>query len=69
VRRATGDETAAEVVERRPGDPAELVARVDRIAEVLGWRARFDLDETVASAWRAWRHDRAAGREPIRAAG
>jgi len=69
VRRATGDEREAEVVARRPGDPAELVARVDRIADVLGWRARFDLDDAVASAWRAWRRDRAAGLEPIRAAG
>lgn len=69
VRRVTGNETPAQVVERRPGDPAELVAKVDRIADVLGWRARFDLDDTVASAWEAWRHDRAAGLEPIRAAG
>src|SRR5690606_19411789 len=67
VRRATGDKTEPEVVERRPGDPAELVARVDRIAEVLGWRARFDLDDAVTSAWSAWRHDRAAGFAPIRA--
>ena len=66
VRRATGDKTEPEVVERRPGDPAELVARVDRIAEVLGWRARFDLDDAVTSAWSAWRHDRTAGFPPIR---
>jgi len=69
VRRATGNDTEAEVVARRPGDPAELIARVDRIADALGWRARFDLDDAVASAWEAWRRDRAAGLEPIRAAG
>lgn len=69
VRRVTGNGTAPEVVARRPGDPAELVARVDRIAGVLGWRARFDLDDAVASAWEAWRHDRAVGLAPIRAAG
>jgi UDP-glucose 4-epimerase len=68
VRRATGNPTEAEIVDRRPGDPAELVARVGRIAQELGWTARFGLDDAVESAWRAWRHDRAAGLEPIRAA-
>jgi len=37
---------------RRAGDPARLVASVDRAAAVLGWRAaRPDLDGIVASAW------------------
>ncbi len=35
---------------RRTGDPAEVVACVDRIAARLGWRARFDLDAIVRSA-------------------
>ena len=68
IRRATGVETEAEVLPRRAGDPAELVARVDRIAAELGWQARFGLQEAVESAWAAWRRDRAAGLEPIRAA-
>jgi UDP-glucose 4-epimerase len=43
------------VVERRPGDPARIVASVDRIKEELGWSARHDLGDMVESAWRAWR--------------
>ena len=38
---------------RRPGDPAHVVGRVDRIAAELGWRARRDLADSVTSAWRA----------------
>jgi len=45
------------VVERRPGDPAQLVAQVDRIENVLGWRSRHDLAEIVDSAWAAWQRD------------
>jgi UDP-glucose 4-epimerase len=35
---------------RRPGDPAEVVAAADRIRDLLGWRARHDLDDIVRSA-------------------
>ena len=45
------------VVERRPGDPAQLVAQVDRIENVLGWRSEHDLAEIVDSAWAAWQRD------------
>jgi UDP-glucose 4-epimerase len=39
----------------RAGDPASLVAKVDRAAKVLGWRAkRADLEQIVADAW-AWK--------------
>jgi UDP-glucose 4-epimerase len=42
---------------RRPGDPAALVARADRIAEVLGWTPRYaDLDTIVAHALAWERH-------------
>jgi UDP-glucose 4-epimerase len=37
----------------RPGDPSSSVADASRIARELGWRARRDLDESVASAWAA----------------
>ena len=52
----TGRAIEPDVVERRPGDPAQLVAGVDRIRDVLGWRAGHDLDEIVESAWAAWQH-------------
>jgi UDP-glucose 4-epimerase len=39
---------------RRPGDPARVVASVDRIQDRLGWTARHGVDEMVRSAWAAW---------------
>jgi len=37
---------------RRAGDPARLVATVDRARDVLGWEPRRDLAEMVGDAWR-----------------
>jgi UDP-glucose 4-epimerase len=53
VRAVTGRRLEHQVVDRRPGDPARVVGRVDRIARDLGWRARHDLTDMVASAWAA----------------
>jgi UDP-glucose 4-epimerase len=37
---------------RRGGDPPELVAKIDRAREVLGWAPlRSSLEEMVGSAW------------------
>jgi UDP-glucose 4-epimerase len=39
--------------ERRPGDPASLVAKADKIRELTGWQPRFNnLETIVADAWR-----------------
>ncbi|MGE3620890.1 MAG: UDP-glucose 4-epimerase GalE [Acidimicrobiia bacterium] len=54
VRSVTGLDVAPEVVGRRAGDPARVVARADRIRAELGWTARHDLADMVASAWEAW---------------
>jgi UDP-glucose 4-epimerase len=43
-----------EIAGRRPGDPAEVVARVHRAERVLGWRADQDLADMVRSACRAF---------------
>jgi UDP-glucose 4-epimerase len=52
VRRVTGRDIPAVTAERRPGDPAVLVASAARAKEVLGWRpSRTDLDGIVADAW------------------
>jgi UDP-glucose 4-epimerase len=54
VRRISGREFPVEVGGRRPGDPAALVANVDRIRATLDWRPQFqDLDTIVAHAY-AW---------------
>lgn len=56
IRRVTGIDREPEVRERRPGDPARIVGAVDRIAADFGWRARYDLDDMIESAWEAWQH-------------
>lgn len=53
---ATGHDASGEVVNRRAGDPAQLVAAVDRATAVLGWRSSRDLTDMVTSAWRAWQN-------------
>ena len=54
----TGLDVSHEVVARRPGDPARIVAAVDKIREGLGFEAKHDLREMVASAWVAWQSAR-----------
>jgi len=56
IGQVTGLDTTPEVVARRPGDPARVTASVDRITKDLGWSAKFDLDDMVASAWAGWQH-------------
>jgi UDP-glucose 4-epimerase len=54
VRAATGIDFTHDLVERRAGDPARLVASADKIKRDLGWTARYDLADMVSSAWQAW---------------
>ncbi|MSV71840.1 MAG: UDP-glucose 4-epimerase GalE, partial [Actinobacteria bacterium] len=54
VAEVTGSAVEPVVVARRKGDPAEVVARVDHIENVLGFTAGRDLVEMVESAWAAW---------------
>lgn len=52
VRRVTGRPVAVEECDRRPGDPAVLVASSEKIKAELGWTPKFgELDQIVASAW------------------
>ena len=63
VRRISGREFPVEVCGRRPGDPAALVANVDRIRATLEWRPQFqDLDTIVAHAY-AWERRLSGKRE------
>jgi UDP-glucose 4-epimerase len=41
---------------RRPGDPAYLVARADRVRTELGWRPRYDDLQAIVSSSVAWEH-------------
>ncbi|WP_405749906.1 UDP-glucose 4-epimerase GalE [Streptomyces sp. NBC_00012] len=49
---------------RRAGDPARVVASADRIRTELGWSARHDAREMVASAWEGWRLGHPGARRP-----
>ena len=49
----TGLPVRPRVGPRRAGDPARLVGSADAMAAELGWRARFDLRDMIASAWDA----------------
>jgi UDP-glucose 4-epimerase len=51
----SGAPQQAEVLERRPGDPAKVVGVVDRIAQELGWRSRLSVRDIVESSWAARR--------------
>ncbi|MFE0255035.1 UDP-glucose 4-epimerase GalE [Streptomyces sp. NPDC059010] len=50
----TGHTLPPEVMDRRPGDPARVVASADRVATELGWKARHGVDDMIASAWAGW---------------
>ncbi|WP_217212094.1 UDP-glucose 4-epimerase GalE [Streptomyces sp. AC550_RSS872] len=50
----TGYDRPPTVTPRRPGDPARVVASADRIATELGWKAKHDVQDMIASAWEGW---------------
>lgn len=48
----TGRPIKVAEAERRPGDPAVLVASSDKIKKELGWQPRFkELDKIISTAW------------------
>jgi UDP-glucose 4-epimerase len=62
VERVTGRSLPVRLGPRRAGDPPRLVARVERIRQLLDWRPRHDdLDAIVGSAW-TWEQALAARR-------
>ncbi|WP_329250859.1 UDP-glucose 4-epimerase GalE [Streptomyces sp. NBC_01478] len=50
----TGYDRPPTVRPRRPGDPARVVASADRITTELGWKAKHDVQDMIASAWEGW---------------
>jgi UDP-glucose 4-epimerase len=54
----TADQDWAEplVAPRRAGDPPRVVASADTLSAELGWQARWDVHDMVASAWAGWPH-------------
>jgi UDP-glucose 4-epimerase len=58
IREVTGMKLDPQIVERRAGDPAALIADVCKAKEILGWKSKYDLSEIVESAWNAWEYNR-----------
>ncbi|MFF2201736.1 UDP-glucose 4-epimerase GalE [Streptomyces sp. NPDC058145] len=56
VNAVTGYDRPPTVTARRPGDPARVVGSADRVATELGWRAKRDVQDMIASAWEGWTH-------------
>lgn len=55
VRKVTGREIKVIEADRRPGDPATLIASSDLIRTELGWKPEFpELETIIETAWR-WR--------------
>ena len=53
AQRVTGKDFRVRETERRPGDPPELVAAVERAQKVLGWSAtQSGLEHIVDTAWK-----------------
>jgi UDP-glucose 4-epimerase len=53
ILRVSGAAQTAEVVARRPGDPAMVTAQVTAIADQLGWNSSRTVEDIVESAWAA----------------
>ncbi|HYP44099.1 MAG TPA: UDP-glucose 4-epimerase GalE [Propionibacteriaceae bacterium] len=51
---STGYDVEPVIVQRRPGDPADLVADVSRIKEALGWTSSRTVADMTESAWQSW---------------
>src|SRR5436190_689686 len=59
VERVTGRKVPTHIGQRRPGDPAELVAEPSLAEKLLSWKAKRSLEEIIASAW-TWAQKRGA---------
>ena len=56
IERVAGRPVPHRIVERRAGDPVSTFSDTTRSSNLLGWEARYGLDEILASAY-AW-HER-----------
>ena len=54
VKRVSGVDFRVDYAAKRPGDPAQIVAKSDRIRETLGWRPQFDDLATIVAHALDW---------------
>lgn len=62
VKRVSGGRLNIEEAPRRPGDPPSLIARAERIRNLLGWKPRYDDLEFIVKTALNWEQKVAAGR-------
>jgi UDP-glucose 4-epimerase len=62
VKRVSGRNFAVRLGERRPGDPAAIVADATRIRAALGWTPQFDDLDTIVKHALAWENHLASER-------
>jgi UDP-glucose 4-epimerase len=60
VKRVSGVDFKVTFTDRRPGDPARIVAASDRIRSILNWRPQFDDLGTIVAHSLAWERKLAA---------
>ncbi|MBN3819229.1 UDP-glucose 4-epimerase GalE [Paraburkholderia sp. Se-20369] len=58
--KASGRPVPYELAARRPGDVAECYANPQAAADIIGWRAKFGLDEMCVDHWR-WQENNPRG--------
>lgn len=61
-REVTGRPIPTRLVERREGDPPQLVADASAAKRELGWQARYSMREVIESAWN-WHREHPHGYE------
>jgi len=66
VAKVSGSKLNIVEAERRAGDPATLVAKADRVRQVLGWQPKFDNLEIIAGSQLAWERHLLAHPELLR---
>ena len=52
VEKVTGKKVKTKVVERRAGDPAKVIAGSKKAEEILGWKAKMDMEQIIRTAWK-----------------
>ncbi len=52
IERITGKKVPAKESPRRTGDPARLIADPAKAERVLGWKAKYSLEDIVTTAWK-----------------
>ncbi|UCD33269.1 MAG: UDP-glucose 4-epimerase GalE [Desulfobacterales bacterium] len=64
ARKMTGHPIPVVETDRRPGDPATLIASSAKIKRELGWKPQYeDLEKIIQTAWR-WHQKEAKQKEP-----